>query len=297
MTATPTPTPTPPPTPTPSPSYSTYRDPLGDWRAGPPFAFSQMTYSRQTGVPSKMDASIEFGMVDAGFSGSPSITAHFSDFTKGYFTSYSAADVIFQREGVIVLNKRNADLSFTSIGYDIREFDDYKYQYILPAVVTHTYPSGSGVPSEDIELMYSFIVGSRTVDSDLPTPITETLYVTRMTLHHRPSFDTIPGQMVGDLTLSKTGALSGKFILTSEHPSGDIRTFVSLITGSMDQQTHRISGDITGGNGAFVGKFQGYLYGPKGKELAFLVYLKNADGSVATSGTIIGYQWRFQPGS
>jgi len=288
MTATPTPTPTPPPTP--SPSYSTYSDPLSDWRAGPPFAFSQVTGNSATGVYSKVDASIQPLMVEAVFTGRPSITAHFADFARGKFSNFSAADVIFQNEQGIVLSKRNPDFSTTSMGVWHSKDDNYTYQYVGVSHVNHRYASGSSVPDEYIELTYDFVIGSKTVDSDLPAPIDETFYSIAMSLNNLTNIGTIPNHMAGQLTLSKTGEISGKFPFTAWLQSGEVKNFLGLITGSMDQQTHRISGDITGENGTYAGKFEGYLYGPKGKELAFIVYMKNADGTVATSGTIIGHR-------
>ncbi|MCW2413465.1 hypothetical protein [Sphingobium sp. B8D3A] len=283
-----TPTPTPPPTP--SPSYSTYSDPLSDWRAGPPFALTQVTGISGTGIYSKLDASIQPVMVEVAFAGRPSITANFADFARGKFSNFSAEDNLFQGERGISLNKRNPDFSTTSLGVWYPKDDNYTYQYVALPNVRHSYASGSGVPKEYIELTYNFVIGSRTAGSDLPTPIDETFYSTMMNLNSLINNDTIPNQITGHLFLSKTGALSGKFPFSARLPSGEDRTFLALITGSMDQQTHRISGDITAENGTYVGKFEGYLYGPKGKELAFIVYIKNAEGTIATSGTIIGHQ-------
>lgn len=285
MTATPTPT----PTATPSPNYSTYSDPLSDWTAGPPFALNRVTGNSGKSGYSQVEASIQRGMVEAVFAGRPSVTAHFADFVRGKFSNFSAADVLFQNEQGILLNKRNPDFSTTSMGVWHPKDNDYTYQYVVLPNVQHRYSSGSSDPNEYIELTYDFVIGSRTVDSDLPAPISETGYSIMMSLNNLTNIGTIPNQMLGNLTLSKTGALSGKFPYTSRSASGEVKTFLGLITGSMDQQTHRISGDITGENGTYAGKFEGYLYGPKGKELAFIVYMKNADGTVATSGTIVGH--------
>jgi hypothetical protein len=283
-------TPTPTPTPPPSPTYATYSDALADLTMGPPFALSQATRNTATGVYSQVDAGIQPGMVEAGFSGRPSITAHFADFVRNKFSNFTAADVAFQNVQGFLLERRNADFSSTSMGVWHPTETNYIYQYFASINVRHSYAAGSGHPDELIELTYDFLTGSRTVASDLPTPIDMTYYSLFMSLNGIITLGAVPSQMTGNLTLSKTGVLDGKFPYTSSNGNGTTTTFLAIIKGSMDQQTQHISGDITGENGAYAGKFEGYLYGPKGQELAFLVYMKNASGTIATSGVIIGHR-------
>lgn len=146
-------------------------------------------------------------------------------------------------------------------------------------LVDYSYGNDFGLSGNYSKLSYTFVVGSKTLGSDMPTPMSETVYASAIsTVAYGQN---ISSYAFGNLTLSKTGTLSGKL---TDRIDG---SYVAEITGSMDQQTHRISGAITAVNGTYAGKFEGHLYGPKGKELGLIVHMQSPDGTFA-AGTIFG---------
>lgn len=288
-------TPTPTPTPTPAATYLTYGDHLADWTATTPYAVVQYVYKSVAGAPPDVmlsnTASVEGRMLQLDFKGRPSIAASFADFDRGKFVNFSDKD-LYSDDAVVGLflmkdgGSTGLLLSYPRVQASITE--TYAFKYLFLPSLRYGYASNPGT-SEFTTLSYSFIVGDKTKSYDLPKDREWPGYSYHAYMIARdagPGDPNFPISASGSLDYSPTtGAVSGRLQYTE--PGQPKATQLDL-TGTVDEQTHRLSGDIVSANGLYAGKFQGDFYGPKGKEVGLLYSVKRQDGGFASAGQIYG---------
>jgi hypothetical protein len=275
------------PLPTPSPTYATFgADQPTTWRAAPPFVLTEVTANSATQTPIGMAASFQVGVVEAVISGKPDFSARLGDFVRGKFASLSASDVFFDMEAGLAFSKGNADFSIASMGISFPTISNYKYRYLAQTTASLYYPSADHA-NQYTESRYDFLIGSKTEYNDLP--MMESSYSGSVIINYANLDESLSSNpfLSGTFRLSNTGGLTGRAGFRITLASGEVQSFYASLSGSLDQQTHMLSGDIAIEDDRYAGKFQGFLYGPKGKELGLLFTLKRKDGQFSTSGVLL----------
>lgn len=278
-------TPTPTTTPTPSPTYTLYRNPRADLTGAGSFVLTEIQGSTASSAPTSMAASFQVGVVEAVFSGKDR-TAHLADFVRGKFANFSAVDLVYEQENGVGFEKVNPDYSTAQLVIFFPKIEDYQFSYLTFIKASHRIRGGSPDPNQYTDLRYDFLIGSQTVTSDIPK---EDAFYRAAWI---PTFADTAGGLVpsiefGYFNLSKIGGLTGRFSYQGTSSTGVSKAMIVSIAGSRDQQTNMISGTMSSSDGSLSGTFQGYLYGPNGKEMGFLFSIKSPDGRFATSGIMM----------
>ncbi|MEZ5656581.1 MAG: hypothetical protein R3E04_12000 [Sphingobium sp.] len=292
--------PMPAPAPAPSPIYQSFDTIDADWSTSRAFAWTELVrrYDSSAEILS-LSSGLEthHGIIEAAFSGPPSIASHFYDFSRAKYFDFTENEISFRDENSYLLevnpNSRDYGNIAFSNQYNSNKNQHYIFKFMMKIVSDISYISETS-PFKKTNIRYSYYAGYPTQRSDFPAA--NTGYQIRLETGVVDNDKSPPFSGVGNFSLDPVSNLVAGNITISQiaWTSGTDPISVTLsLSGSLDQGSSLISGTIKSNDNSYSGGFEGLLYGPSGRELGLFFFLKKADDSIISSGLISGVQPSF----